>query len=151
LPARLTVKARRSGELSRAGEPARLRQPVRAFLAFLQRRGRLDLSAAAAAQVTSANVDAYITELRSRVRSVTVYNCVYKVRRAAELIAPETDFSWLAEIEKDLALVMEPRSKYDRLVDTDRLVEAGLTLIAEPRPSPPPAPKSRVPRPCATG
>jgi len=26
---------------------------------------------------------------------------------------------------------MEPRSKYDRLVDTDRLVEAGLTLIAE--------------------
>jgi hypothetical protein len=51
-----------------------------AFLGFLQRRGRLDLSAAAAAQVTSANVDAYITELRSRVRSVTVYNCVYKFR-----------------------------------------------------------------------
>ena len=53
------------------------------------------------------------------------------MHRAAELIAPATDFSWLAEIEKDLALVMEPRSKYDRLVDTDRLVEAGLTLIAE--------------------
>jgi hypothetical protein len=102
-----------------------------AFLGFLQRRGRLDLSAAAAAQVTSANVDAYITELQSRVRSVTIYNCVYKLRRAAELIAPAADFSWLAEIEKDLALVMEPRSKSDRLVDTDRLVEAGLTLIAE--------------------
>ncbi len=63
--------------------------------------------------------------------SVTVWNCIYKLRRAAELIAPTTDFSWLAEIEKDLALVMVPRSKFDRLVFTERLVEAGLTLVAE--------------------
>lgn len=45
--------------------------------------------------------------------------------------APSADSSWLAEIEKDLALVMEPRSKFDRLVFTERLVEAGLTLVAE--------------------
>jgi integrase len=64
------------------------------------------------------------------VRSVTVWNCIYKLRRAAELLAPKTDFSWLAEMEKDLALVMEPRSKFDRLVFTGRLVEAGLTLVA---------------------
>jgi integrase len=62
---------------------------------------------------------------------VTAYNCIYKLRRAAELLAPSADFSWLAEIEKDLALVMEPRSKFDRLVFTERLVEAGLTLVAE--------------------
>jgi integrase len=102
-----------------------------AFLGFLQRTGRLDRSAAAAAQVTSSNVEAYIAELTARVRSVTVYNCIYKLRRAAELLAPTVDFSWLAEIEKDLALVMEPRSKFDRLVFTERLVEAGLTLVAE--------------------
>src|SRR6266481_5684028 len=53
------------------------------------------------------------------------------LRRAAELLAPSTDFSWLAEIEKDLKLVMEPRSKFDRLVLTGRLLEAGLTLVAE--------------------
>jgi integrase len=46
-------------------------------------------------------------------------------------LAPSADFSWLAEIEKDLALVMEPRSKFDRLVFTERLVEAGLTLVTE--------------------
>jgi integrase len=46
-------------------------------------------------------------------------------------LAPAADFSWLAEIEKDLALVMEPRSKFDRLLFTDRLVEAGLALLAE--------------------
>ena len=87
-----------------------------AFLGFLQRNGRLECDAAAAAQVTLSNVEAYITDLTARVRSVTVYNCIYKLRRAAELLAPTADFSWLAEIEKDLALVMEPRSKFDRLV-----------------------------------
>jgi integrase len=102
-----------------------------AFLGFLQRTGRLDRSAALAARVTSSNVEAYITELTVRVRSVTVWNCIYKLRRAAELLAPTADFSWLAEIEKDLALVVEPRSKFDRLVFTGRLVEAGLTLVAE--------------------
>jgi integrase len=102
-----------------------------AFLGFLQRCDRLDPGAAAAAQVTLPNVDAYVTDLTGRVRSVTVWNCIYKLRRAAELLAPASDFSWLAEIEKDLALVMEPRSKFDRLVFAQRLVEAGLTMMAE--------------------
>jgi len=102
-----------------------------AFLGFLQRNGRLERNAAAAAQVTLPNVEAYISALTARVRSVTVYNCIYMLRRASELLAPTADFSWLAEIEKDLALVMEPRSKFDRLVLTGRLVEAGLTLVAE--------------------
>lgn len=102
-----------------------------AFLGFLQRTGRLDRHVGAAAQVTVPNVEAYIADLTARVRSVTVWNHVYKLRRAAELLAPTADVSWLAEIEKDLALVMEPRSKFDRLVLTGRLVEAGLTLVAE--------------------
>jgi integrase len=99
----------------------------------LQRTGRLERQTAAAAQVTLTNVEAYITTLTARVRSVTVYNCIHMLRRAAELLAPTADFSWLAEIEKDLALVMEPRSKFDRLVLTGRLVEAGLTLVTEAR------------------
>jgi integrase len=102
-----------------------------AFLGFLQRTGRLERDVAAAAQVTLPNVEAYVAELRARVRSVTVYNCIYKLRRAAELLAPNADFSWLAEIEKDLALLMVPRSKFDRLVLAQRLVEAGLILVAE--------------------
>jgi integrase len=101
------------------------------FLGFLQRNGRLEREAAAAALVTPSNVEAYITELTGRVRSVTVWNCITKLRRAAKLLAPTADLAWLAEIEKDLALVMEPRSKFDRLVLARRLVEAGLTLIAE--------------------
>ena len=102
-----------------------------AFLAFLQRNGQLNRHVGAAAQVTPTNVAAYIDELTARVRSVTTYNCIYHLRRAAELLAPTIDFSWVAEIEKDLALVMEPRSKFDRLVLAERLVEAGLTLVVE--------------------
>jgi integrase len=102
-----------------------------AFLGFLQRIGRLDHGAALVAQVTAENVEAYIADLKVRVRLVTIWNCVYKLRRAAELLAPTTEFSWLAEIEKDLALVAEPRSKFDRLVLTGRLLEAGLTLVTE--------------------
>jgi integrase len=102
-----------------------------AFLGFLQRAGQLRRDMPPAAQVTSTNVEPYLTELSTRVRSVTIWNCIYKLRRAADLLSPTADFFWLAEIEKDLALVIVPRSKSDRLVLTGRLVEAGLTLIAE--------------------
>ena len=90
-----------------------------------------DRDAPAAANVTAENVDAYIAELKARVSSVTVYGSICKLRRAAQYIAPGRDFTWLAEIGKDLALVMRPRSKFDRLVLTEVLVEAGLTLIHE--------------------
>ncbi len=102
-----------------------------AFLGFLQRVGRLQLRLHAAALVTPENVEVYVAELQGRLSSVTVWNSVYKLRRAAELMCPAADFGWLAEIEKDLALVAQPRSKLDRLVFSDRLAEAGLRLIGE--------------------
>jgi integrase len=76
-------------------------------------------------------VQGFVAELQARVLSVTVWNSVYKLRRAAQLMAPAVDFGWLTEIEKDIALETIPRSKADRLVLTERLVEAGLTLIRE--------------------
>ena len=102
-----------------------------AYLGSLQRKGRLNPRASAAAQVTRSNVKAYVTELKNRVSSVTIWNCIYKLRRAAQLLNPKINFSWLIEIEQELALVMVPRSKFDRLVLTQHIVEAGLTLIAE--------------------
>lgn len=101
------------------------------YLDFLRRNGRLDAVSGAMALITLNNVNSFIAELQARVRSVTVWNSVYKLRRAAQLIAPGADFGWLTEIEKDIALVMIPRSKTDRLVLSERLVEAGLILIRE--------------------
>jgi site-specific recombinase XerD len=103
-----------------------------AFLGSLQRRGVLNLKAKAAAQVTRPNVKAYIAELKERkVLSLTIWNCIYKLRRVSQLLDPKRNFGWLIKIENEAALVMTPRSKFDRLVLTNRLVEAGLTLIAE--------------------
>jgi site-specific recombinase XerD len=62
---------------------------------------------------------------------VTVQGSIHKLRRACELIDPTRDLSWLADIEKDLALVMRPRSKADRWVLTEVLVAAGLALVTE--------------------
>ena len=101
------------------------------FLDCINRRGLLDPNKAAGAHVTPENADAYLQELATRVGSVTVQGSIYKLRRACELIDPTRDLSWLADVEKDLALVMRPRSKSDRWVLTEVLVEAGLTLITE--------------------
>src|SRR5467141_1260356 len=82
-----------------------LRRRYGYFLDCLNRRGLLDPTKAAGAHVVPENVDAYLKELVARVGSVTVQGSIYKLRRACELIDPARDQSWLADIEKDLALV----------------------------------------------
>lgn len=101
------------------------------FLDFLDRASLLDCTSVAAGQVTPENVAGYLAELAARVSSVTVYGSIFKLRRASQLLDPRGDFHWLTEIEKDLALVMRPRSKADRLVLSEVLVECGLTLMTE--------------------
>ena len=98
------------------------------FLGFLDRNGLLELDRPAAVNVTAAKVEAYLAELKARVSSTTVHSRICRLRRAAQYMAPARDLTWLAEIEKDLALVARPRSKFDRLVLTEVLVQAGLKL-----------------------
>ena len=84
------------------------------FLDFLDRTGRLDPGADAGVQVTPEAIAPFIAELQARVSSVTVSRTIYKVRRAAECIAPHLDFAWLAEIGKDLALLERPKEDFAR-------------------------------------
>ena len=93
--------------------------------------GRLDLNAPAASHVAPKNVEAYMVDFEGKISSVTAWNCIYKLRRAAQLLSPQTDFRWLVEIEKDLEILQEPRSKLNRFVYTEQLIKAGLTLILE--------------------
>jgi ribosomal protein S18 acetylase RimI-like enzyme len=76
-------------------------------------------------------VEPYVEELKQRVSSVTVYGSIQKLRRITQLIAPDLDLAWLMEIERDLFSEMRPKSKWDRVVLTELIIEAGLTLIAE--------------------
>src|SRR3974390_1855559 len=99
------------------------------FLDFLQRNGLFDPTSGAAELVVLDHVQQFVVELEMRVSSVTIWDSIYKLRRTAECLAPDVDFAWLSEIEKDLALVAEPKDKTDRLVLADRLLQASLTLI----------------------
>jgi Ku70/Ku80 beta-barrel domain len=48
-------------------------------------------------------VDIYLADLKSCVSAMTVHSRICRLRRAAQYMAPGRDFSWLAEIAKDLA------------------------------------------------
>jgi site-specific recombinase XerD len=101
------------------------------FFDFLSRSGQLYMNAPAGAQVTTENVEAYVAELKGRVKSVTVYGSIQKLRRFVQLVAPDRELGWLIEIERQLFSEMRPRSKWDRVVYTEVLEEAGLKLMAE--------------------
>jgi hypothetical protein len=101
------------------------------FFDFLLRSRRLDVNPTAGAQVTPENVEAYVAELKDRVKSVTVYGSIQKLRRFVQLIAPGREIAWLMEIERQLFSEMRPRSKWDRVVFANILIDAGLTLMAE--------------------
>jgi integrase len=99
------------------------------FLDFLARHALLRPGGSAAAHVTVDKVNAYVAELKDRVSSVTVYAAISRLRRLTQLINPAGDFRWLVDIERDLALVMQSRSKFNRIVLTEVLVQAGLDLM----------------------
>jgi site-specific recombinase XerD len=128
-----------SVRLQRGGTASHLRPVVQRdlrkryglFLDLLSRSGRLDMNAPAGAQVTPENVEGYVAELKNRVSSVTVYGSIQKLRRFVQLIAPGRDLGWLIEIERQLCSERRPRPKWDRVVTTDVLVDAGRTLMAE--------------------
>jgi site-specific recombinase XerD len=131
---RPAIRLKPAGSASHLGPVSRKDIATRygAFLGSLQRRGVLDPHSQPAGQVTQPNVEAYIAELKARdLTSGAIWNAIYKLRWAAELMNPQTHFGWLREIENDLALLIELKSKLDRLVLAERLVEAGLNLVAE--------------------
>ena len=127
------------GRLTRGGRASHLKQVTRddlarrygQYLDHVVRTDRLDDNGFAAASVTQDRVASYVAELTARVSSVTVHGSIAKLRRATELLNPSMDLDWLRDIENDLALEMRPASKFHRIVDSDLIIYAGLTLMEE--------------------
>ena len=125
--------------LKRGGAASHMREVTRRdlarrygyFLDHIERTDGLDPQASPAGYVSPDRVDRFLSELRFRVGSVTVHGSIYKLRRMAQLLDPCCDFSWLIEIEKDLEFLMRPKSKFDRLVYTNILADAGIKQMAE--------------------
>jgi integrase len=128
-----------AARLKRGGAAGHLRPASRevherhygSFLGFLERNRLLRRDALAAANVTPENVDAFLAEAKARMSSTTVHVAMCCLRRTALYMIPGLELGWLNEIAKDLAVVAHPRSKFDRLVLPERLIEAGLALFQE--------------------
>lgn len=101
------------------------------YLDFVARLNKLDLDAESGGHVTPELVESFTEELKKRVSSVTSYSSIQKLRRITQFIAPKQDLGWLIEIEHELFSAMRPKSKWDRIVVAQVVIEAGLTLIAE--------------------
>jgi site-specific recombinase XerD len=101
------------------------------FLGFLDRNELLRRDAPAGGNVTPENVEAYLAEAKIRLSPTTVHVAMCCLRRIARYMVHGLDLDWLNELAKDLALVAYPRSKSDRLILPERLIEAGLGLIQE--------------------
>lgn len=130
---------RPGGRLSRGGRASALKPVTRKdlecryglYLDFLNRTDRLLTGEGSATLITRENIAAYLDEITKRVSSVTVHGAVTKLRRMGELLVPGWDSAWLRDIEQELAWDMKPRPKFDLIVDSDRLVEAGFALMCE--------------------
>src|SRR5208337_753792 len=105
--------------------------PLRLFYRSSHPQRSLQARGTSGWTLTPDHIKRFVEELRVRVGSVTTAQTIHKLRRAAQLLDPNRDFTWLAEIEKDFAVMMRPQSKDHRIVDPDRLFEAGLALIDE--------------------
>ena len=106
------------------------------FLTYLKERSELDPSAEAAAQITPEAVEGYLAYVQRLWSPVTIAQTLFKLTRMGTLLAPDRDWSWLREIACDRDLVAYPKPRFDRIVTSERLVEAGLGLIRSARENP---------------
>ncbi|QRM33576.1 site-specific integrase [Microvirga sp. VF16] len=100
------------------------------FLWALMQARQLDPAEQAGAQIVPDTLEHFISLAEPHWSSVTLYQSVYKLRRIAEILAPETSFAWLREIEADLRAAAHPARRREN-VTTDELVEAGEALFRE--------------------
>src|SRR4029079_4560691 len=122
----------RPGGAAARMKPSTRKDLVRTYgylLDFCQRKGVFDESAEPTGHVMPKIIDAFVCELHDRVGSVTRATYIERIRRMARILAPSFDLGWLRDIEVDLRYEARPRSKYHRIVSSERLVKLGLELI----------------------
>jgi hypothetical protein len=101
------------------------------FLEALRERGVLEPNAGAGQLVTPENVDHYLDRVRPDFSSATLAGSIWKLLRVAAILSPASAFSWLSEIATDLDLVAHRKERFDRIISSEVLVRAGLTLVKE--------------------
>jgi len=80
-------------------------------------------------RLTPGRLRRYIDALKEENGAAGIWNYVKKLYDAIRVMAPDTDWSWLKDVERRLGRDMAPAEKRNRIVFSDRLVELGLDLM----------------------
>jgi hypothetical protein len=75
-------------------------------------------------------MERFLEVARAAWGSVTLAYSVYKIRRVAEILCPDSDLRWLRELEADLRFDMRPKRRPENFT-TQELTEAGLSLFRQ--------------------
>ncbi len=100
------------------------------FLSFLAQTRDLDPHQSPATRINRARVEAYVAELRERNHSSTVAGRLLQLVRAAAVMAPNTDWTWLRRIQARLRRMATPaRDDRARLMPALTLLDLATTLM----------------------
>ncbi len=100
------------------------------FLSFLAQTGDLDPHESPAIRINRARVETYIADLRERNHSSTVAGRLLQLVRAAAVMAPNTDWTWLRRIRARVRRMATPaRDDRARLVPATTVFDLGVELM----------------------
>jgi len=102
------------------------------WLGFLSGRGWLtDIEPAL--RVSRERIEAYVQELKASVTTCTIWNYLRGLHRALRVLAPESDFSWLAKLASWFEDQIRPNpKKRARMRDIAEIYQLGLDLMDHP-------------------
>ncbi|MGY0794202.1 tyrosine-type recombinase/integrase [Azospirillum argentinense] len=102
------------------------------WLAWLADQSLLDPVLPPDGRITRERVHGYLAYLRRSLAPKSIATMITRLHEAVRVMAPGADIGWLRTAASRLeAQAVPARSKMDRLVETNRLVEAGLRLMSE--------------------
>lgn len=102
------------------------------WLSWLLARGELDPDLRPAERVTRERVAAYVAELRAERRGYTPLNRIQELLDALRVLAPQADWSWLAQVYRNLRSTAQPsRDKTSRLKPIEELAALGERVMDE--------------------
>lgn len=100
------------------------------WLQWLDDSGLLDREVPPCDRLTPERVAAYVQTLEARVASSTVFTYILDLHAYVKRVAPERDWSWLADIKNRLCARSQPaRDKTKRIRPSRELFELGIRLM----------------------
>jgi integrase/recombinase XerD len=108
-----------------------IRTVYRRWLGFLKQHYPDDLRLAPADRISPDRMRTFIDHLAAEVGSTTVAIVIDNLCYAARLIAPATDWRWLASLKARLAARAKPEDRFDRLVPPWQTFDFGIELMEE--------------------